>query len=135
MLGEHEVVATLAEHRGEGRFEVVDAKPAEECDEIPRDEIEKEADALVKNVCAFAALLRARSTELSASPAKDEFLEKLKEFEQALRDGSPCEQTPEWVAGIDSVTALQRQAPFTRPAVQGLVHQFKSVAGGCQACQ
>ena len=128
-LGDHEVVAVVGEQRGDGEFEVVEGSPAPDCEPVDKEAVKKEADQLVKHVCKLAPLLLKRAEELPPSPAKNEFLKKLREFEQAVKEGSPCEVTPEWVAGIDSISHLQRRVPATRPAVAPLVRRINEWVG------
>lgn len=131
VTGEHEVVASAAEYRGEATFEVENLE-MENCEDIPGEEIEKEAKDLSRQVCKIVDVIRQKIEKLPSSPAKEEFRRKLAEFEKELQKKPACGEAPGWVAGIGAINGMHRASPHTRRATRKIVGQFKTWLGAAQ---
>lgn len=122
--GEYEVLIEGGGRRGERTFEAEAAEADEECKEIPRKEIEKEATQLRQTLCKAVDIIETRIKQLPASPAKDEFTRRFAEFRTEMRQAPSCDDPPPWINGIDHIKHMQKVAPRTRPATTGLTKQF-----------
>jgi hypothetical protein len=128
--GEHEVLASGGGHRGEASFEVEELE-TEECEDIP-EEVIQEAQEISRGVCLMVEVIRRKIEDLPASPAKDEFREKLKEFEQELKRKPACGDPPDWAAGIGAINGMHKVSPHTRKVTKKVVHQFKTWLGSAR---
>lgn len=124
--GEYDVLIEGGGQRGQKSFESETPELADECTEIPRQEIEKEATQLRQTVCKAVELIESRMQSLPESPAKQEFRTRLTEFRQAMREAPGCDAPPPWINGIDHVRQLQKIDPAMRKPTAGLTHQFNT---------
>lgn len=126
VTGTHTVIAVDPgrKYRGEAEFEVEDIELEEECKDIPEEEVEETAAALFKATCDAIEALNARVKELPASPAKDEFEDKLKELEESGKQAMACDEAPIWTNGVHHVNRLRKLHPALRAPTRPLVQQM-----------
>lgn len=123
--GGHEVLVRDAtgQHAGEAEFDV---ESATETGKSLKEELEREAKALLDNANAMTKAVAPKIRELPASPARDQTMEQAKELAAAIEQVRREDAVAELGRRVEALRRLQRLGPRIAAATQPLVAELRS---------